>query len=164
MSSFSEAEGTKMTDAEAKALKNIAATTDPAALRRIASNARGRSELVERAALRRLATVSAKHEPGTLEHDCWTMVHAVEELRRLNGRKVSRMNRMRPKIESDGEVAALEYCALKETDAEILEYGMPELTAEAIVLRHRRRFSDPVVRAAQARLKAAGVLVEEQAS
>jgi hypothetical protein len=163
MSSFSEAEGTKMTDAEAKALKNIAATTDPAALRRIASNARGRSELVERAALRRLATVSAKHEPGTLEHDCWTMVHAVEELRRLNGRKVSRMNRMRPKIESDGEVAALEYCALKETDgfAEILEYGMPELTAEAVVLRHRRRFSDAVVQAAQARLKAAGVLVEE---
>ena len=76
-----------MTDHEAKALARIEEETDPEALRQIAANARGKSPLVERAALRRLAQVCAKHAPGTVEHACWTMVHAVEELRRLNGRK-----------------------------------------------------------------------------
>ncbi len=152
-----------MTEMESKALIRISANTDPGALRRIATNARGKSEIVERAALRRLAAVSARHAPGTVEHDCWAMVHAVEELRRLNGRKVSRMNRMRPKIERDGEIAALEYCALNETEgfAEVMDYGMPELTAEAIVLRHRQRFSPGAIAAARARLERAGVQLDE---
>ncbi|RWQ16137.1 hypothetical protein [Mesorhizobium sp.] len=152
-----------MTTEETKALARIESTTDPAALRQIAINARGKSENVEREALRRLATVSATHAPGTVGHDCWAMVHAVEELRRLNGRKVSRMNRMRPKIEREGEIAALEYCALNQTEgfSEVMNYGMPELTAEAIVLRHRDHFSQAAIAAARARLTAAGVQIDD---
>lgn len=90
------------------------------------------------------------------------MVHAVEALRRLNGRKVTRMHRMRPKIEKDGEIGALEYCALNKTDGfdEVMEYGMPELTAEAIVLRHASHFSAIALLAARARLEGSGVQVD----
>jgi hypothetical protein len=152
-----------MGDPETKALARIAEESNPEALRQIATNARGKSRGVERAALCRLAQVSAKHTPGTVEHACWTMVHAVEELRRLSGRKVSRMNRMRRKIEKDGEIAALEYCALKRTEgfSEVLAYGTPELTAEVIVLRHAGAFSEAARSAARARLEAAGVQVDE---
>lgn len=152
-----------MNDHEAKALARIAEESNPKALRQIATNARGKSPVVERAALRRLAQVCAKHAPGTVEHACWTMVHAVEELRRLDGRKVSRMNRMRRKIDKDGEVAALEYCALNKTDgfSEVLAYGTPELTAEVIVLRHADAFSAAARAAARARLEAAGLKVDE---
>jgi hypothetical protein len=151
-----------VTKAECEALARIALSTDPDELRRMADNARGRSEAVERAAVRRLASVAARHDPGTVEHACWSMVHAVEELRRLDGRKVSRMNRLRPKIEKDGEVAALAYCALHETDgfAEVMAYRTPELTAEAIALRHPEHFNPVVLAAARARLERAGIQID----
>lgn len=148
-----------MSDIEARALDRIADETDSDALLNYARNARGKSPTVEQAALRRLAHVSAKHAPGTVEHACWAMVHTVEATRRLSGRKVFRMNRMRPKIERDGEIAALEYCAINETDGfrEILDYGMPELTAEAIVLRFPDQFSEAAKAAARSRLNQAGI-------
>lgn len=152
-----------MTEEEIKALARVAIATERDVLRQIATNARRKSQIVEKAALRRLAAVSAQDAPGTVEHDCWAMVHAVEELRRLNGRKVSRMNRMRPKIEKEGEIAALEYCALNETDgfAEVMAYGTPELTAEAIVLRHREKFSQAAIKAARERLEHGGIQFDE---
>ncbi len=151
-----------MTELESKALSRIATEVDPEALLQMARNAKGKSPEVERAALRRLAEVSAKQSPGTVEHACWLMVHAVEALRRLNGRKVARMHRMRPKIERDGEIGALEYCALKKTEGfdEVMDYGMPELTAEAIVLRHPTHFSTAAITAARARLEQRGVQID----
>ena len=73
------------------------------------------------------------------------------------------MNRMRGKITKDGEVGALEYCALKKTDgfAEVMEYGMPELTAEAIVLRVPDHFTSKALAAARLRLDQAGVEVSQ---
>ncbi len=152
-----------MTEAEKKALAAIAVLTDPAKLREMVKNAKNKSPLVEKAAFRQLVSIGAEHEPGSVEHDCWTMVHTVEELRRINGRKVWRMNHMRPKIERDGAVAALEYCALKETDgfSEVLDYGMPEMTAEAIVLRHPEKFSPQARSAARGRLEGVGFTVSE---
>ncbi len=151
-----------MNKLENEALERVARETSIDALKQIAANARGKSPDVERAALRRLAGISAKHAPGTVENACWTMVHAVEELRRLDGRKVSRMNRMRRKIEKDGEVAALSYCALKQTDgfAEVIAYGTPELTAEVIVLRYPDHFDEATLTAARNRLEGAGLDVE----
>lgn len=142
-----------------EALQRIAQETDVNALKRIATNARGKPMDVERAAFLRLASISAKQAPGTVENACWTMVHAVEELRRLDGRKVCRMNYMRRKIEKDGEIAALRYCALKKTDgfAEVIAYGTPELTAEVIVLRYSAHFDDAVQTAARKRLEGAGL-------
>jgi len=148
---------------EAAAIARIENCDDPKALRRYLANARGKSKSVEMAALRRLAWVSAKHHAGSVQHACWVSVHVVEELRKLSGRKVSRMNRMRPKIEKDGEVAALTYCILKETDGfpEIMDYGMPELTAEAIALQYPDSFDVDVLRIAKDRLAQRGVDVEK---
>jgi hypothetical protein len=145
-----------MTDAELKALAYIEQSSDLEGLRTLLTRARGTSEAVEKAAFKRLVAVTAPQAETAVAQDCWAMVHAVEELRRAAGRKVSRMNRMRPKIDKDGEIAALEYCAINETDgfAEIMAYGMPELTAEAIVLRHPSHFSSLALSAAQARLDA----------
>jgi hypothetical protein len=150
-------------DAEKRALARIALETDVPKLRQTAANARGKSPDVERAAVRRLAEVSPKEAPGTVEHACWTMIYTVEELRRLAGRKVVRMNRMRRKIQDDGEAAALAYCASKRTDGfeEVLAYGAPELTAEAIVLRFPATFDERVRAIARSRLVDAGVNVDE---
>lgn len=144
---------------EVQALAVIAASDDADKVRGIARNARGKSALVERAALRRMVVLQSKGEQGTVEYDCWGMILAVEEIRRqIRGRK-SPMNRLRPKIEREGERAALEYLALHESDGftEVLEYGVPELSAEAIVIRHGEpTFSAKAVASARARLESAG--------
>lgn len=155
--------GDPLSEAEKRALALIAVATDVADLCQMAANAHGKSSEVERAALRRLAAISPQAAVGTVEHACWTMVHAVEELRRLAGRKAVRMNRMRRKIQDDGEVAALAYCASKRTDGfeEVLAYGAPELTAEAIVLRFPDIFDERVRSIARSRLVDAGVTLDE---
>jgi hypothetical protein len=144
---------------ETSALAVIAASDDVEKVRGIARNARGKSDLVERAAIRRIVVLESRGEPGTVEHDCWGMILAVEEIRRqVRGRK-SPMNRLRPKIAREGETAALEYLALHESDGfrEVLDYGVPELSAEAIVIRHGTpTFSAKAVAAARNRLQEAG--------
>ncbi len=153
-----------MDDTESRAIARISQETDLDNLLNYARNASGKSPAVERAALRRLADVSVNHPLGTVQNACWRMVHIVEAIRQLKGRKVARMNRMRPKIEKDGEIAALEYCAMKETEgfAEIMSYGMPELTAEAIVLRYGSHFSGAAKVAAHERLARAGVELDDK--
>jgi hypothetical protein len=144
---------------EARALALIARSDDAERIRGIARNARGKSDLVERAALRRLVALESRGAPGTVENDCWGMILAVEEIRRqVRGRK-SPMNRLRPKIAREGERAALEYLALHESDGfrEVMEYGVPELSAEAIVIRHGEpTFSAKAIAAARHRLETAG--------
>lgn len=69
------------------------------------------------------------------------------------------MNRLRPKIERGGPIASLEYLALKKSDGftEVIEYGLPELTAEAIVIRHGEpTFSARAVATARQHLLEAG--------
>lgn len=143
-----------MTDDEKKAIEQAELLTDAGRLRQMIRNAKGKSHAVEAAAFRRLISVLTGYEAGTVQHDCWSMVETIEELRRSAGRKVSRMHRMRPKIAKDGEIGALEYCALNETPGfeEILAFGRPELTAEAIVLRHPSHFSAEALAAARTRL------------
>lgn len=147
-----------MTD-EQRALEYVAFCSDVDKVRSIARKAHGKSDVVERAALRRIVELESKGTPGTVEYDCWQMILAVEEIRRqVRGRK-SPMNRLRPKIEREGETAALEYLALHESDGfrEVLEYELPELSAEAIVIRHGQpAFSAKAVDAARQRLANAG--------
>lgn len=121
-------------------------------------NAAGKSPAIEKAAFQRLIALSTDLPRGTLEYDCWAMVHTIEELRRAQGR-TWRMNRLRPTIADKGEAQALVNCVTRETDGfqEILDFGMPELTAEAIVLRHPDRFEEQVRAIAQTRLASAGV-------
>lgn len=145
-----------MTTHEDLALAQVDRITDPTLLRRMIVNARGRSDALVEAALRRLVSLSTAHDAGTVEYDCWAMIHTIEELRRSEGR-TWRMNHLRKKIAKDGEVEALRYCAMKETEGfgEVLGFGLPDLTAEAIVQRHPEVFDETVRSVSRARLQAA---------
>lgn len=147
------------TPAEMNALETIARTNSVDALRRFRVNAAGKSEAVRHAALERLIDVSASAYDDPVARDCWRMVYIVEEIRRDLGRKVWRMNKLRPKIDRDGERAALEYCATHKTDGfqEVLDYGLAYLTAEAIVQRHPGAFDEAVRTKAAQRLARAGI-------
>ena len=142
-----------------KALAAIEKETDVDKLLQWVKNARGKSQAVEAAAFNRLIKLSPSYEPGTVEYACWQMVHAVETLRKINGYKIYRMNRLRPKIEKDGEIAALAYCVVHKTLGfdEVMNYGRPELTAEWIVLQHPQHFDAVILSAANERLQSRSV-------
>ena len=153
-----------MTEAEDRALQQIAKQTDAKRLRQQAENARGKSELVERAAIRRLAEIASTHKAGTVEYEIWAMINTIEELRRVAG-AASRM-KVRTKITKAGEIAALDAAATTETEgmAEIIAFGAPELTAEAIVLRFPQHFTIQAQSASRTRLRDVGLAVSEDGS
>lgn len=149
-----------MTLDERAALDRISASTSEADLKAYLKNAKGKSAVVHRAAFDRLVAVSVGEHTDPVAKACWTMIYTVEQIRRELGRPVARMNRLRPKVEREGERAALAYCALNETDGfrEILDYGLPQYTAEAIVLGYPEVFPDETLRAtARQRLSSSGV-------
>ena len=146
---------------EDKALASIAIETDTDKLLQwVKAAKREGASAVEIAAMYRLAQIKPRlegieHEEKTVEYACWQMVSTVEAERKVRGRTVWRMHRLRPKIEKVGEVEALAYCIQKQTVgfAEMLGYGMPGLTAEAIALRFPARFKPEILAAARARLE-----------
>lgn len=148
-----------MTQEEERRIAWIATATSTDQLRSTIRNARGKSDAVYRATFARLVQVSASDYADPIARACWEMVHTVEEIRREAGRKVWRMHRLRPNIEREGERAALEYCARHPTEGfdEVLGYGLPEFTAEAIVLRFPDSFAEDTLRTAWDRLTAEGL-------
>ncbi|WP_156172050.1 hypothetical protein [Aurantiacibacter gangjinensis] len=148
---------------EQQAIERLSRQNSTEDIRRVMENARDRSPPVFKAAFRRLVEVSAQGSDDPIAKACWEMVHTVEGVRKELGRPVWRMNRLRPKIEKDGEVAALEYCARNRTEGfdEVLEHELAEFTAEAIILRFPETFTDKNLREiARTRLVEAGVNVE----
>lgn len=145
-----------MSDATQRALDFVAKCTDPKQLRQIARNAHEKGEeTVRRAAQLRLYEVLPSEEPGTLEYDVWQSIHALEgELTHERG-KTTRLTRTRQKIGRDGEegtVAALVLGKVSDGFRMLVERDMPQLTFEAVALRHVGRFDDRVIQAAKQRL------------
>jgi hypothetical protein len=146
----------------AKILELIENCDDPERLRSWIRNAQEKGEpRVADAAFRRLVSVLPKEKPGTVEHDFWQTIHAFEHVLSEERGKTTRLARTRQKVARVGEVQTLRDWAMsaKSTDGftMLLERNMPELTGEAIVLRHARRFDTEVVAAARQRLEMAGV-------
>jgi hypothetical protein len=145
-----------------KALASIAVATDPAKLRTLRENARrlGVSE-VEEAAFKRLIEVLPGEAPGSIEHDFWKTIHAFEELLRDERGKTVRLSRTRQKIDRVGVMQTLVDFATSKKPTEgfnmLIERGLPELTGEALVLKHSSHFDPAVVAAAKSRLQDAGV-------
>ena len=145
-----------------KVLAFIAATDDPAKLNALIENSRARgAKDIEMAAFKRLIHISPSDQPGSLEHDVWRMVFAFEHLLKQERGKTVMLSRTRQKL---GRVGALQMlsdwaCDARETDGfrMLMDRGVPELTGEAIVLRHSARFPDAVVVAARERLREHGV-------
>lgn len=150
-----------MTD-HARIEAQIAACDDPTKLRRWIANAKAKGEAgIAEAAFRRLIAVLPQEQPGTIEHDFWQTIHAFEHALTEERGKTTRLARTRQKVARVGVVQTLKDWALsgKSTDGfeMLLERGMPELTGEAIVLRHAGAFEENVVAAARRRLDDAGV-------
>ena len=157
----------KPAENRARALGYIAACTDPGQLGRMVQNARRQGEAeVERAAELRLYSILPAAKEGTLEHDVWQSIHALEGALTAERGKTTRLSRTRQKIGRDGEertVADLVTGKSSDGFTMLIVRGMPQLTFEALALRHPDRFDSDVRRAATARLEGAGVAIEAEA-
>lgn len=152
------AESTKLAQ---QALERIARCRDPEELRRTAANAQrlGYREVAD-AARRKLYKVSPKAEAGTLEHDVWQSIYALEGSLTEERGKTTLLARTRQKIAREGEaetVASLIKKVASDGYKMLLDRGWPELTFEAVALRHPNRFAPSVLEAARARLTSSGV-------
>ncbi len=147
---------------KADIIAKIESCDDEKLLRNWIENARKKGEAdIEAAAFKRLIELLPKENPGTLEWDFWRTIHAFElTLTDENGR-TTRLSRTRQKVHRVGIKQTLTDWALgrKETEgfSMLLERGMPELSGEAIILRHAAEFDQEVRDAAQLRLTNAGV-------
>ncbi len=105
------------------------------------------------AAFRQLIAVMPSEKSGTVEFDFWRTIHAFEHTLSEERGRTTRLSRTRQKVTRVGEVKTLKDWALsnKQTDGfdMLLERGMPELTGEAIVLRHPDKFDSDVIDAAE---------------
>ena len=152
----------EISGSERKALDVIAGSRDPLQLRKFIANARlVKSAVVEREAFLRLCLVQPEATPGTVEHDVWQSIHALEEMLRDERGKTVRLSRTRQKITRDGEAKTACDLTLKPDAAQgftdLIERGHPELTFEAVVLRHPKTFSADVMTAARTRPVSAGL-------
>ena len=153
---------TDQTSLERRALTVIETLDDPARLRTLITNAqRQKSGTVERAAFARLGLVQPEANPGTVEHDVWQSIHALEQMKREEKGKTVRLTRTRQKIARDGEAKTAADLTLKSKPSDgfsdLIELGYPKLTFEAVVLRHPDTFDVTVQDAARTRLKGAGI-------
>jgi hypothetical protein len=147
---------------EAKILKIIERCEDPEKLKTLRKNAsdHGAAGIAD-AAFRKLISVLPSEKPGTVEHDFWQTVHAFELALSEERGRTTRLSRTRQKVTRVGVIQTLRDWALTETETQgfrmLLERGMPELTGEAIVLRHTDSFGPDIMAAAKKRLEDAGV-------
>lgn len=139
-----------------RSLAYIARCTDAAKLRNIIANAgkAGDAE-VQRAARLRLYAVSPARMPGTLEHDVWQSIFALEDALSDENGKTTRLSRTRQKIGRDGEHKTVTDLILGKPSAGfamLVERSMIEYTFEAVALRFADIFADEVLTAARGRL------------
>ena len=146
----------------AKILASIAGSTDADQLRRIRENAQRMGvTAVADAAFRRLIEVLPEQAPESIEHDFWMTIHAFEEVLRDERKKTVRLSRTRQKIGRVGVKQTLIDFATSKAPTPgfnmLIERGLPELTGEALVLKHSESFDPGVQSAARQRLEDAGV-------
>ncbi len=143
-----------------KVIKFIETCIDPKALAILEQRAREQNAPeVGKAAFHKLIAIVPEAQPGTVEHDFWTTIHAFEHLLTVERGKTTRLSRTRQKVARVGVIPTLEDWAHgKQTEGfeMLLQRGMPELTGEAVVLRNASHFSPQVVSAAKQRLLAVG--------
>lgn len=152
----------ELTVTERTALGQIAELHDPEKLRALITNARRlKSHVVEAAAFTRLCFVQPEATPGTVEHDVWQAIHALEEMLTDERGKTIRLSRTRQKIARHGEAKTAADLTLKSEPSDgfhmLIERHHPELLFEAVVLRHPQTFGPEVLAAAEARLVSAGI-------
>jgi len=149
----------------AKILDYIDRCHEPDKLRELIKNARARQQHnVADAALKKLVSIMPSAQPGTVAFDLWRTVYAFEQLLTEERGRTTRLARTRQKIARVGEQQTLADWATGQTETDgfrmLLDRKLPELTGEAIVLRHAPDFPANVVEAAKRRLTTAGVDID----
>ena len=144
----------------AAAMAFIERCSDPKKLRVLIDNARdqGNAE-VRRTAQLKLYSILPSEKPGTVEHDVWQSIYALEGALAEERGKTILLSRTRQKISRDGEIRTVaDLVTGKPTEGftMLIDRAMPELTFEAVALRHPGEFSREVLEAAQRRLDEAG--------
>jgi hypothetical protein len=137
--------------------------TDPAALKNLMANAkRLDNEEVYWNAFQRLCALEGQDLDDPLSRGFYDMLNAYELLlTEKNGRTTS-ASRTRQKLKNKGVKQCLIDWALGDpTDGFKLltQKGLPHLTAEYLVVQHRKEFSEDVVAAAMNKLDTVGVKV-----
>jgi hypothetical protein len=145
-----------------KQLRFIAGCNDEKQLRALINNAKAQGAgAVSEAAFRKLISIVPGERPGTVEHDFWQTLFAFEHILSDERGKTTRLSRTRQKVGRVGVVKILADWAVGATDSDgfkmLLERKLPELTGEAIVLRHPDSFDEETRAAAARRLTKAGV-------
>lgn len=152
-----------MTERRAKtqqALDLIARYDDPRKLEIMQRNALAEgNEEVAHAAKLKLFSVKPSAENGTLEHDVWQSIYALEHELKIERGKTVLLSRTRQKIARDGEVQTIADLVRKppsEGFQMLVERNMPQLSFEAVALRHPYKFDDDILSAADRRLREYG--------
>lgn len=145
-----------------KILAVIANSTDPDKLRVIQQHAKDKGVTeVKDAAFERLIEILPKEKPGTIEHDFWKTIHMFEEILREERGKTVRLSRTRQKINRVGVMQTMIDLAIRTLPSEgftmLIERQRPELTCEALVIKHEASFDLEVLTAARKRLSDAQI-------
>jgi hypothetical protein len=145
------------TDLTQRALDRIAICRDPNELRRIIVNAKTAGNLaVHQSAQRKLYSVRPDAPAGSFEHDVWQSIYALEGSLAETRGKTTLLSRTRQKIKRDGERKTVADLVTKPAASDgyrmLIERGWPELTFEAVALRHPDSFDATVLTAAKNRL------------
>lgn len=152
-----------MEDQRSRALRTVESCTEPDKLEKIARNARRLGEQeVARAAELKLFALLPSAETGTLEHDVWQSIHALEAALKSERGKTIRLARTRQKIARVGEWQTVhDLVNGRPSDGfdMLIDRDMPRLTFEAVALRHPDRFDEPTLEAAATRLRDAGARI-----
>lgn len=136
--------------------------SDPKLLRNLMKNAEkaGMSDLVLHCQVR-IAQLAGQEYDEALDREFWTAVAAAEEIATQKNGKTTRLSRTRQKVKRVGVVKCLIDWALDPSTTQgfsiLVDGGRPELTGEAIVVRHADKFSTEAVNSARAKLVQHGV-------
>jgi hypothetical protein len=136
--------------------------SDPKLVRGLLENAKraGRQDLVLRCQVRLAKLEGARYETE-LEQEFWAALAAAEELASQKNGKKTRLSRTRQKVARVGIKKCLEDWAFHTGTTQgfdiLVEGGHPELTGEAIVVRHASEFSEEAVASARKRLTDHGI-------
>jgi hypothetical protein len=125
----------------------------------------GREDVFQ-AAFRQLCRVDGRYIDDPLGADFATVMRALEQALTDERGKTTRLSRTRQKLKRVGVRQTLADLALKTKPSDgffkLLEFGMGDMSAEALIIRHGHEFEPDVIEAARRRLSEYGVKLEEE--
>jgi hypothetical protein len=138
---------------------DLANEWDKTKLRNWMANAKrlGRNDVYQ-AAFRQLCRVEGRNIEDPLEAEFAALMRALEEALTEESGRTKRLSRTRQKLNRVGVRQTLADLALKPQPSlgfmKLLEFNMADMSAEALILKHRHQFDGAVVAAAERRLTA----------